>query len=62
MGSIPSPAPLSGNAELQDRRQDIDPMGKSRGIDTEGAAVSWHHVTLHCPEIHTYSHTQQSQK
>jgi hypothetical protein len=34
-------------------------MGKSWEIDAEGAAVSWPHVSPHCPEIHTYSHTQQ---
>jgi hypothetical protein len=28
-------------------------------MDAEGATVSWSHITLHCPEIHTYSHTQQ---
>jgi hypothetical protein len=31
-------------------------LGKST---LRGAAVSWPHVTLHCPGIHTYSHTQQ---
>jgi hypothetical protein len=35
-------------------------MGKSWEIDAEGAAVSWPHVSPHCPELHTYSHTQQS--
>jgi hypothetical protein len=34
-------------------------MGKSWEIDAEVAAVSWPHVSPHCPEIHTYSHTQQ---
>jgi hypothetical protein len=32
------------------------------GIDAEGAAVSWRHGTLHCPWIHTYSHTQKFSK
>jgi hypothetical protein len=32
------------------------------GIDVEGAAVPWPHVSPHCPEIHTYSHTQQFTK
>jgi hypothetical protein len=27
-----------------------------------GATVSWPHVSLHCPEIHTYSHTQKFSK
>jgi hypothetical protein len=47
-----------GHAGLQDWGQDIDPMGKSWEIDAEGAAVSWPRVSPHCPEIHTYSHTQ----
>jgi hypothetical protein len=42
--------------------QDIDPMGKSWEIDAEGATVSWPHVSPHCPEIHTYGHTQQFTK
>jgi hypothetical protein len=37
-------------------------MGKSWEIDAEGAAVSWPYVSLHCPEIHTYSHTQRFTK
>ena len=27
-----------------------------------GVTVSWHHVSLHCPGDHTYSHTQQFTK
>jgi hypothetical protein len=33
-----------------------DSLGNRR---RRGAAVSWPHVSPHCPEIHTYSHTQQ---
>jgi hypothetical protein len=51
-----------GHAGLQDWGQDIDPMGKSWEIDAEGAVVSWPHVSSLCPEIHTYSHTQQFTK
>jgi hypothetical protein len=32
------------------------------GIDAERAAVSWPHVSPHCSEIHTYSHTQKFSK
>ena len=63
---FPSPAPLlrqmPGHAWLQDWGQDIDPMGKSWESTPSGAVVSWPHVSLHCPEIHTYSHTQQFTK
>ena len=34
-------------------------MGKSWEIRRWEAAVSWPHVSLHCPGIHTYSHTWQ---
>jgi hypothetical protein len=51
-----------GHAGLQDWGQDIDPMGKSWEIDAEAAVVSWPHVSPRCPEIHTYSHTQQFPK
>jgi hypothetical protein len=30
--------------------------------DAEGVAVSWPHASSHCPEIHTYGHTQQFTK
>ena len=63
MGSIPiarSTSRLaSGHVGTQDWGQHIDPMEKSWEIDAEGAAVSWAHVSPLCPEIHTYSHTQQ---
>ena len=36
-------------------------MGKSWEI-VDVAAVSWPDVSLHCPRIHTYSHTQQFSK
>ena len=35
---------------------------ESHGIDAEGATVSWPHISPLCPEIQTYSHTQQPQK
>jgi hypothetical protein len=35
---------------------------ESLGIDAEGAAASWPHVSPLCPEIHTCSHTQQFTK
>src|SRR6266404_78802 len=59
---FPSPAPLPGNARPRRATrlgQGIAPMGKSWEIDAEGAAVSWPHVSPHCPEVHTYNHTQQ---
>src|SRR5258708_20520602 len=46
-----------GHPGLQDWGQDIDPMGKSWESTLRGAAVSWPHVSLLRPEIHTYSHT-----
>jgi hypothetical protein len=51
-----------GHAGLQGWGQDIDPMGKSWESTLKGAAVSWPHVSPHCSEIHTYSHTQQFTK
>jgi hypothetical protein len=48
-----------GHAGSQDWLQDIDPMGKSWEIDAQREEVSLPHVSLHCPEIHTHSHTQQ---
>jgi len=66
LGSIPiarsTLEATPGHVGLQDWRQHIDPMGKSWEIDAEWAAVSWPHVFPHCPEIHTYSHTQQFTK
>jgi hypothetical protein len=36
--------------------------GMVLGIDAEGASISLPHVTLHCPEIHAYSHPRQIPK
>ena len=66
MGSIPiarsTLEATPGHVGLQDWRQHIDPMGKSWEIDAQREEVSLPHVSLHCPGIHTYSHTQKFSK
>jgi hypothetical protein len=38
-------------------------LGKSWEFGAERATVFWSpHISQHCPEIHTYSHTQQIKK
>jgi hypothetical protein len=51
-----------GHVGLQIWDQDIDPMGKSWEFDAQREEVSLPRVSLHCPRVHTYSHTQQFTK